>query len=388
MIVQLLSIAAQAGSDVPLPVAATADFAFQGQVSAISECLSPDGTRPWTFVQFTVLDEIIGTGTRAPGEAVGKFTVRMPAGTHPDGTYSAIMGSPKLSVGDQLIVPVHAGNGTPGFLPLFLRGDGALFRVFPDGQGGTVVTADGKLLQDTSIGRPLPGVIVRPSHAVEPESEPVDTSDVADAITEYRTTIAYDGTTPPSGEWVGRLRVQSEEPVVVEGVGTFATRGDCNAHLSGTYNGSTLSMTGWCNARRAGKLDVILNGTRSGGHWTGTLRLSAAFDSTLAGIFTWSDYQWSTVRDFPDGFTAHTTGAQIANSVPDEYIGTFTLGEDPKRNIDFLAAFDGRRKPMTIAAFKNWLEAEAADHGNSGRAVNSIVNNATNCTSVSVVAIP
>lgn len=319
---------------------------------------------------------------------MGKFTVRIPAGTHPDGTYSAIEGSPKLKIGDQLIVPVHAGNGTPGFLPVFLRGDGAYFRTFADSQGGTVVTADGRLLQRTSIGRPLPGVVVRASYAVEPGSEPIDTTDVAAAITEYRTTVAYNGTTPPSGSWVGRLRVRSEEPVVVTDVGTFATEGDCNAELSGTYNGSVLSMTGWCNSPRAGKLDVTLTGSRSGEHWTGTLRLSAGFDPAIAGNFTWSDYPWSTIRDFPDGFTAHTTGAQIAASVPDEYLGTFTLGEDPKRNVDFVATFDGRRKPMTITAFKDWLEDEAADQGNSGRAVNSIVNTAANCTSVSVVAVP
>ncbi len=382
-----IAMTARAGGDVPLVTAAMADYLFQGTVAGLSECMTPDGSRPWTFVRFNVEHSIVGSGQPASGQPPGTFTIRIPAGKHPDGTFSALVGAPTFSVGDKMIVPVFAASGKPSFLPIFLRGDGAYFRIFPDRIGGSVVTAEGRILQRTSVGRPLPGVVVQPAHATEPGGVAVDQAAVGEAIREYRAGAGYDGSSPPKGDWVGRLRITSTEPVTLSNGKVLPTNGDCNASLSGTYDGTTLSLSGRCNAPRVGLLDVRLDGTWSG-TWSGQLRLSAAFDPDIAGEFTWNDHTGSSARDFPDGFTGHTTGARVANSVPRQYVDAFSLETDPAKNVDFIATWDGWRAPLSISDFRAWLGAKAAEQGNAGRLVASVGNTPSNCTSVPLAKLP
>lgn len=382
-----MSASALAGSGVPFQAAAGASLIFQGKVVDVSQCISPDGTRPWTFVQFDVSHTLAGTAVPYSGEPNGKFTVRVPAGDRAT-SRSAVVGLPTFSVGDEFIVPVHAYSGTPGFLPFFIHGSGSYYRVFHDSEGGAVMTGEGRLLQAGSNGQPLLGVYVPQGRSVEPGPPLASMKTlVGDAVDEYRGTVGYDGTTPPQGDWVGRMRIQSSEPVETTEWGTFETEGDCNAQLTGTYDGSTLQLTGWCNAPKAGRVDVIVQGSRNAnGKWVGIMRLSASFDPTIAGLFTWHDQPWSSSLDHPDAFTAHTTNFTVAPSVDSPYEDDFTLGEDPERNVDFMAAWAGRRKPMTVTDFRQWLASEAAVVG-AGRPVLSLQNNVENCISVQAEAM-
>jgi hypothetical protein len=385
MLIFTIMAPAMAGFGVPLPAALGADLIFRGTVQNISQCVVPDGSLAWTFVQFTVQDTILGSYAPFVGEPANRMTIRIPAGTMPDGSRSAIEGMPAFAVGDQFIVPVFAASGTPGFLPFPVFGDGAYFRIFPDANGGTVVTADGRILQTTSVGVPLPGPIFPAAHSVEPGGFPagVDEGAVATAVSQYRSGVGYDGVHPPSGPWTGRLRIKSTGLAHVDGVGFFSAAGDCNAVLSGSYDGTTLHLTGWCNAPEAGRLDINLEGSRTSGHWSGLLAVHASFDSSAGGLFTWNDQPWSSDHDYPDGFTANSV--QLSPQVPEQYQGTFELQNNPSHDVSFIATYGGWRTPMTITQFSDWLGTTATNGGNEGRVVHSLQNNAANCVDMPVV---
>ncbi len=381
-----LSHLARAGAGVPLDTVPAADLVFRGTVANISECMSADGFQPSTFVQFVVQEEIVGNAVPSTTEPANRFTVRLPAGHQTDGSYSGPVGMPNLQVGDKLIVPVFASDGSPGFLPFFMQGDGAWQRVFPDIQGGVVVTPDGFILQLGRFDQPVPGPQLVPLRHNYPSDILVDNVAAADAIANYRGIVGFDGVNPPLGPWAGHLRIKSTLPIyLTEPEISVATEGDCNAQLTGEFDGTVLTLNGWCNAPKIGRLDITIYGEYDGDTgWSGYQHVESSYDADFAGNFLWSDAPWSSSFDFPDAFSAHTTASQAAGSVPSQFLQLFTLGEDPKRNIDFAATWVGYRDPITVAEYQEWIAANALAQENTGRDVYSTPNLPENCVSLAL----
>jgi len=284
---------------------------------------------------------------------------------------------PTFAVGDRFLIPVLAHQGTPGYLPFFLYGTGAFYRLYDDDQGGVVLTPEGQIIQQMGSGTPIPGTVVPSGISHEPGGVPggAAAEHVLPAVQTYRATVGFDGVTPPEGDWVGRVHIRSEGEVKVAGIGTYDTAGECTAHVKGVLQAGVLELNGWCNAPQVGRLDVQIIGNRANGAWRGLMEIGSALDPNLAVQFTWHDEPWSSVRDHPDSFTAHATQARLAPTA--EY--DVTVQQTPARGVEFIAGWNGWRAPMTIASFKQWLEQQASIQGNAGQAVRSLPNVPANC---------
>jgi hypothetical protein len=313
--------------------------------SGASAPLAPLGAQPLTL--------------EGQGAGSSTFTFRLPYGEYADGTISTIVDTPGFSVGDEVVVFLtYDAAGDHLFMPLSWMG-WSVYRVFRSGSGATAVANGfGQTLHPRSDQIPTTGPGDRDLRHLYWQDPPLTSSLVGAALNDIASAATWSGTGLAQGPWRGRLRAD----VTGDGDAT------CFADVAGLVDGTTMSLTGRCNADYAGATEVDIQGTWSAGGWSGTVTFTPTALPTESRAAS-----WSSTTSLDDFMVGTSSGTHLESGYAFDY------------DIDFRAGFIEARPLLPFSAFRSYLQGLATAHAASAGTATDIALDTTTCNVTSPI---